>query len=177
MPPGRRNNSLPASQPAKLPYRIVDTGQRAIFSDKEQLLQVPKRGEPFFGQDGFYRGVPPSYRDNKDGTITDLNTGLMWQKTPESNKKLTFPQAKEQAGKCRLAGHDDWRLPTIKELYSLIDFNGNSRARPPKPYLDTKLFRLSLRDRQQDERMIDSQYWSAPSTSAGRCGTTRRSSA
>ncbi len=62
---GQAQNSLPASQPAKLPYRIVDTGQRAIFSDKEQLLQVPKRGEPFFGQDGFYRSAPRAIATTK----------------------------------------------------------------------------------------------------------------
>jgi len=31
--------------------------------------------------DGFVKaGGPLSYRDNGDGTISDLNTGLMWEK-------------------------------------------------------------------------------------------------
>ena len=32
---------------------------------------------------------------------------------------LTWKAAVAGAPKCRLAGHTDWRLPTIKELYSL----------------------------------------------------------
>ena len=68
----------PSSGPQKtLTYCVVRTGQTHIFSDRGQLLKVPKPGEPFFGQDAFFEGLKPSYRDNGDGTVTDLNTGLM----------------------------------------------------------------------------------------------------
>jgi len=144
-----------------LTYCVVDTGQSHCFSDRGQLLKAPTANEPFFGQDAFYQGARPSYRDNKDGTVADLNTGLVWQKSPELGKKLTYPEAVASAGKCRLAGHADWRLPTIKELYSLIDFNGNSRARPPVPYLDTRFFDFRFGDEGQGERLIDAQYWSS----------------
>lgn len=63
--------------PSGLTYPIVDTGQRVIFSDTGQLRTVPKPGEPFYGQEGFYRSNPPRYRDNGDGTVSDLVTGLM----------------------------------------------------------------------------------------------------
>ncbi len=69
----------PTATPSKqIPYRVVDTGQRRIFSNSSQLTIAPKPGQPFFGQDGFYDGPQPSYHDNGDGTVTDLNTGLMW---------------------------------------------------------------------------------------------------
>ena len=45
-------------------------------------MNCPSRGQSFYGQDAKYKGRCPSYKDNKDGTITDLNTGLMWQKNP-----------------------------------------------------------------------------------------------
>ena len=132
-----------------------------IFSDSGQLLKIPSKGEPFFGQDAFYQGPKPEYRDNGDGTVSDLNTGLMWEKAPETGGKLRFSDLKVAASKCRLGGHSDWRVPTIKELYSLIDFNGDSRAKTPRPYLDTRFFEFNFGDESSGERLIDSQYWSS----------------
>ena len=142
-------------------YCVVDTGQTHCFSDSGQLLKAPKAGEPFFGQDAFYQGPKPSYKDNGDGTVSDLNTGLMWQKAFALGRKLTFPEALAEAKKCDLAGHNDWRLPTIKELYSLVDFNGTVKAQPPIAYLNTKFFDFRFGDEAKGERIIDAQYWSS----------------
>jgi len=60
--------------------------------------------------------------DNNNGTVTDLATGLMWQKEG-SPAGMTWAQAKEyvnQLNRERFAGHADWRLPTIAELASLM---------------------------------------------------------
>ena len=37
------------------------------------------------GQDTQYAGRQPAYRDHGDGTVTDLNTGLMWQQSPDTD--------------------------------------------------------------------------------------------
>lgn len=143
-----------------LTYRVVDTGQTHIFSDRGQLFEVPKAGEPFFGQDAFYEGPQPSYRDNGDGTVTDLNTGLMW--VQERGPKVTWNAAVEGAPACRIGRHTDWRVPTIKELYSLINFSGGFHPEGnSKPYLDTKYFRFVYGDELRGERPIDCQDWSA----------------
>jgi len=60
------------------------------------------------------------FKVNKDDTITDTKTGLMWQK--QFTNPLSWAQAVDYAKKLNLAGHSDWRLPTIKELITLIDF-------------------------------------------------------
>jgi hypothetical protein len=147
----------PAETPA---YCVVDTGQSRIFSDRGQLLMAPGAGEPFFGQNGFYQGAKPSYRDNGDGTVSDLNTGLTW--VQERGAKVTWKAAATGASACRIGGHADWRLPTIKDLYSLIDFNGGFHPEGgSKPYLDTKYFRFSYGDASKGERPIDCQDWSA----------------
>ena len=142
-------------------YTIVDTGQRHCFSDTGQLRKAPRPGEPFFGQDAFYQTARPRYRDNGDGTVTDLNTGLMWQKTPDLAARRTFAEALAGAKKCRLGGYTDWRVPTIKALYSLIDFNGCVTAREPVPYINTKYFDFRFGDPGKGERIIDAQYWSS----------------
>jgi hypothetical protein len=105
-------------------YPIVDTGQERFFGNTTEIAQ-PSAGSPFYGQDAEYAGLRPAYQENGDGTTTDLNTGLMWQKTPDLVNQSTFADAVAGAETFSLAGHADWRLPTIKELYSLIDFRGS----------------------------------------------------
>lgn len=143
-------------------YRIVDTGQDRCY-DNSKEIHFPKPGQPFFGQDAQYEGNTPAYKDNGNGTITDLNTGLMWQKTPDLNNKSTFAEAVAGAKRFRLAGYIDWRLPTIKELYSLIDFRGYSMrtAEQSVPYINTDYFDFVHGDPSAGERIIDAQYWSS----------------
>ena len=66
-------------------YKIVDTDQSACY-DNNREINTPVAGEAFYGQDAQHDGFQPSYRDNGDGTITDLNTGLIWQKNLPSYK-------------------------------------------------------------------------------------------
>lgn len=154
---------LPAQTPppAKtLKYPLVDTGQTLVFSDRRQLLQAPNPGEPFFGQDACYSRMPPSYRDNGDGTVTDRNTGLNWVQARGS--KVTWKDALAGAAACRAGGHADWRMPTIKELYSLILFSGGFHPEGNStPYLDPKYFHFAYGDPSKQERPIDCQDWSA----------------
>lgn len=146
-------------------YTIVDTGQRGCYSDM-YLRTCPEKGSAYFGQDTQYDGVKPSYTDNSDGTITDNNTGLMWQKDP--GKKMTFDEAVAAADYFNLAGYTDWRLPTIKELYSLILFSGLDPSADMYggtsgnvPFIDTNYFNFSYGDAAAGERVIDSQFVSS----------------
>jgi hypothetical protein len=141
-------------------YTIVDTGQTDCFSDSG-LITCPISGSAFSGQDAQHNGPQPSYRDNGNGTITDLNTGLMWQKTPELENQPTYAEAVAGPSTLDLAGYDDWRLPSLKELYSLMDFNGNSRAFTLVPYVDTDYLDFAWGDESAGDRIIDAQYWTS----------------
>jgi hypothetical protein len=65
-------------------------------------------------------GNGPRLRDNGDGTVSDLRTGLVWQRIGVA-QPMTWEQALAACESLRLAGKDDWRLPNIKELRSLSD--------------------------------------------------------
>jgi hypothetical protein len=58
--------------------------------------------------------------DNGDGTVTHTSTGLMWQQATAPGF-YTWEQALSYCENLTLAGHSDWRLPTIKELDSIVD--------------------------------------------------------
>lgn len=144
-----------------LTYPIVDTGQIRCYSDNPEI-EYPKTDAAFFGQDAQYNGNQPAYKDNGDGTVTDLVTGLMWIQNPQG--KMTQSQAAAGASKCNIGGYTDWRLPTIKELYSLIQFSGtdpdpmSTDTSSQRPFIDTKYFKFQYGNPADGDRIIDSQF-------------------
>jgi hypothetical protein len=174
-----------AAQPAKaLSYCIVDTGQRHCFSDRGQLLEAPRAGDPFFGQDGLFAGHQASYTLSADGlTVQDTVTGLTWQRSPDTNRdgsityadKSTWAEAQAvpaALNAVRYGGYNDWRLPTVRQLYSLINFSGSgprphaSSSAGATPYIDTTYFGFAYGFTGHGERIIDSQ-WASTTLYAG----------
>lgn len=64
--------------------------------------------------------IQSNFVNNGDGTITDTATGLMWQQE-DDNVTRTWENALVYCENLTLAGYNDWRLPTIKELYSIVN--------------------------------------------------------
>lgn len=143
--------------------RVVDTGQTTCFDD-QKAISCPAAGSTFFGQDAQYSKNQPVYVDNGDGTITDDVTGLMWQ---QNFSVVEYADAAATAAAATTGGYTDWRVPTIKELYSLIDFSGNQGTGPPDlsmppadalPFIDTAYFGFEY---PTENRYIDAQYISS----------------
>jgi len=86
------------------------------------------------GQDGELRvgaaWPSPRFADNGDGTVTDRLTNLIWLKDADRFGEVTWEQALANvkhlgAGNCGLEDGSrpgDWRLPNIRELFSLVDY-------------------------------------------------------
>ena len=55
----------------------------------------------------------PEFVDNADRTVTDLDTGLMWQQTTSSERN--WENAIEYCERLSHAGFSDWRMPTREE--------------------------------------------------------------
>ena len=61
--------------------------------------------------------------------VKDPKTGLLWEDTPHVKEvKITHPKALLYCRSLTLGGHTDWRLPTIKELLSIVDYTRVSPA-------------------------------------------------
>ncbi len=152
-----------AQPPAADAYVVVDTGQTQCYGNTGEMT-CPAPGQPFYGQDSQFSGYQPAYQDNGDGTITDLNTGLRWVQARGS--KVSWDAALAGAATCNVGGYSDWRMPTIKELYSLIDFTGRmgGSLNDPAgyiPFINTNYFGFAFGNPAVGERVIDCQDWSA----------------
>jgi len=142
-----------------LSYPVVHTNITESYSD-ETVISTPDPGDPYYGQDANYLTHLPEYSDNGDSTITDHITGLVWQKY--MGQKLSYAEAVTRAETLTLGGYSDWRIPSIKELYSLILFTGMVKGESAiKPFIDTAYFSQPLGDVSSGEREIDAQTWSA----------------
>ena len=121
-----------------------------------------------FGQDGSYQAGCPNdasrFVDNLDGTITDTCTGLMWQKDTadasgdgavhvppdvEPSDQEMWCDALDYCENLIFATHSDWRLPNIRELYSILDYGTTN------PPMDTAVF-----------GMLQQRYWSSTSVNS-----------
>ena len=101
------------------------------------------------GQSGIFDDsiIPGRMLDNGDGTVTDTKTALMWQQGEPG--EMTWADAITYCDNTQLAGYDDWRLPNMNELQSIVDYHeyapsGNTTAFPG---------------------MIQSRYWSSTTSS------------
>lgn len=72
------------------------------------------------------------FRLTGSGTAIDTRTGLIWYRCSVGEffhdgecrgvaKRFNWHQAAEAAGKFELAGYTDWRVPTVKELLSIVE--------------------------------------------------------
>lgn len=158
-----------------LTYPVVDTDQTTFFGNQTSISQ-PASGAAFYGQDAQYVGYQPSYTDNGDGTVTDNVTGLMWQQSLDHNgdgeidvdDKLSYDEILALPGTVTTGGYSDWRVPTIKEQYSIILFSGRdisgyegTSTDDLTPFIDDDVFEFAYGDTDAGERLIDVQLASS----------------
>ena len=125
--------------------RAIDfpaTGQTTAYTANKNdniaaALAVPDDGT-------VQAGASLSYTDNGDGTITDNNTGLMWEKKGDNgglhDKDNGYPWSGtgtqetiwdwlddvNAEGGTGFAGYNDWRVPNAKEMQSLVNYQNAS---------------------------------------------------
>jgi len=71
-----------------------------------------------------------NFKDNGDGTVTDIATGLTWQQE-DDNVQRAWEAAITYCEGLNLSDHQDWRLPNIKELRTIVDMTTGFPAIDP----------------------------------------------
>ena len=117
----------------KLYSKVICTGQ-AHCSDGESMIDCPKPGEDFYGQDAQYAsrkscvqikytkiaqaedGAPTGEAPALINQVIDENTGLRWAVLDED---AMMTEAQERCENLVLGGFEDWRIPTPKEFLSI----------------------------------------------------------
>ena len=93
----------------------------------------------------------------KDGVVIDLSTALFWQDdytdaTEGASTHMTWRQSIDYCENLELGGYNDWRLPNINELYSIMDYNNS------EPIVNNIFSQLPD---------VPGYLWSSTSTNAG----------
>lgn len=131
---------------------LLETGQARCFDGDRglELTPCPPAGADDFGQDGNYRtGIRRNFelvKVDENDPLTwytiDHASGLMWQHRDEVRR--IWRAALSHAEALELGGFDDWRLPNIREVLSIIDYGTRN------PAIDEAFFHV-----------IPTVYWSS----------------
>jgi hypothetical protein len=79
---------------------------------------------------------PAMLVDNGDNTVSDSVTGLMWQRTV-SVTQYDRAGARNRCQELRVGGHADWRVPSVIELVSILDFDTFNSSLDAKAFPDS----------------------------------------
>ncbi len=159
-------------------YMIVDPNQILCYNTTGTIT-CPASTQDFYGQDAQFPGNTFSYVLSVDGkTVYDNNSTLTWMRTPNMTNtppvkanRMSYSAAQTWVTTVNAAnygGFNDWRIPTVKELYSLYDGRGTDPGGISSmntslltPYIDTMYFKFAFGNTAIGERIIDQQYLSS----------------
>ncbi|TCS35198.1 DUF1566 domain-containing protein [Reinekea marinisedimentorum] len=145
-----------SSSTTELAYPVIDTMQSDCYDTVGDVIECGSDAD-LIGQDAEYTTTESSYTksdevDDYDTTVTDNITGLVWT-YKQSDDQYNFDAAVSYCEDLSSGGYDDWRLPNLKELYSLANFNGalditvnddgSYDTSNAQPYLDTDYFEFN----------------------------------
>ena len=158
-------------------YVVVDTGLSLCFNSSDGSTKSCPGAGTTTSSDADYTRNAPDYTVSGDGlSVTDNNTNLIWTQSPDTNgdgilnysDKKYQSEAVDHCNNLDMGGYSDWRLPDIKELFSLKKFTGKDSSHNSEsggsdtsiltPFIDSSVFAVAYGDTSAGERIIDGQY-------------------
>ena len=133
---------------------LPKTGQTTCYNDVGAVIACPGTGQDGDTQAGI-AWPSPRFTNHGDGTVTDNLTGLMWMANGNyAGDRLEWKETLNELrwvndGTYPNFGYNDWRLPNINELESLVNYG----ASDPAAWLNTQGF--------FNAQAGNSSYWSS----------------
>ncbi len=161
---GMKPNSYmlwPVRIPAGSAARVLRTGQRRCYGPNGDII-----GCSGTGQDGeLCSGLgwdEPRFTEGKD-LVRDRATGLTWLKDADLPGGMRdWPSALDWVRRLNTEsafGHDDWRVPEIRELEGLVDLGRHTPALPAgHPFVNVRDFYWSCTTSRYDTRYAWALY-------------------
>ena len=113
---------------ASLKYPLK-TGQKSAFTYQDANISPPI----YYLDDGDYKkqeGYAREFTKMQDGTVYNANYNLFWEDTnPPLEHNISI--AKTYCSELNISGNDNWRLPNIYELFTLLDLGSKTEMREP----------------------------------------------
>ncbi len=145
---GAGNNSV---APSSITVNCLGT-----YSDREYALGLVKTGQTAMYMDSddghSQKTLSRTYIDNGDGTVSDYVTGLTWQKCSKGTnndascsgsppKFENWTTANSYCSSLNLGGRpiNSWKLPTLKELSTILDLGKYAPSIDPAFFPNTGL--------------------------------------
>jgi hypothetical protein len=130
---------------AYVPKKVADAEIQKIKLRDTQEVLYPRNIKNMIQTYNFYikkineeGDFSNHFVDNSDGTITDSVTGLMWEKNGSSTLYQYYRAEKYILGlnNKEFAGYNNWRIPTLEELCSLLEREKNEKGLHISPLFD-----------------------------------------
>jgi hypothetical protein len=83
----------------------------------------------------FGEASKPARFELRGDLVIDHRTGLMWTRENVPGGRMDWAAAKKAAAGVAYGGHTDWRLPTVRELLTIVDYERH------QPSINTDVFK------------------------------------
>ncbi len=115
-------------------FNVTATTSHVHIDFKDGLVyDVGKNSTPRFGR-CVKNDLVGKFTADPCGVVTDSKTRLMWPNVVDNGQSHNWTSALAYCDGFIHAGHEDWRVPTAKELLTIVKEGGSA------PHIDTVLF-------------------------------------